>query len=254
MVLSRLAISRASAPRSALVTASDFDFAWITEDWDIPANVEQREMSYVRHDIVRRRVQTSRLLDLGCGTAYGLVHTFPGADPAAAVDVNWENMWSTRRHLPNGQFVQATVDAFPFREGSRNTVPCLEATSHFDDQVESFRQIGRVVRSSGRLLMTMPDPQRAGFIPSAGAHALLSATALSDMLRMCGFEPQILIAFQCDEHKSLGRDRGTRTRTHRNNQGDAGFTGGSRCAEDIGVRQLGTFGAFRPSRRPGLDP
>lgn len=182
-----------------------FDYATITEDWNTSANVEQREMSYLRHELVRREATTARLLDVACGTAYGFARISSESALAVGMDLAWENLETARAHLPNALLVQASADALPFREQSFDVVSCLEALYYFPHQRDCILDMGRVLRPGGRLVASMPNPLRPGFNASTGSTTYLTPRALAETLQACHFAPIILGAFRWDDDGPLGR-------------------------------------------------
>jgi SAM-dependent methyltransferase len=87
-----------------------------------------------------------RLLDVGCGRNH-LVSKYGGF--AVGVDVF---DWSA------GAMILRDTSQLPFLDRSFDTVTVLAALNHIPNRVDVLREVGRVLRDDGRLVMTMIPP------------------------------------------------------------------------------------------------
>jgi len=110
----------------------------------------------VLHEILRSALAPGggRALDAGCGTGFqaallaDLGYEIHGVDIAAAL------LAIARRRLPQMPTVQGTIEALPYPSESFHVVACCGSTLSFvDDAVQALREIGRVLRPGGVLLL-----------------------------------------------------------------------------------------------------
>jgi len=96
-----------------------------------------------------------RLLDVGCGTGRRLVGT--GAARAIGVDLSPEMLATGRLELGFGPEVQLQLgDARTLRlpDGAFDLVWCRLMVGHLDECRRLYRELGRVVRIGGRVIVT----------------------------------------------------------------------------------------------------
>lgn len=119
----------------------------------------------------RRRCETVlEFLDAGpgdhvldCGSGYGfylrLVPALTGAD-VTGVDVDADRVTYSRERLgddPRVHLVHASVEELPFPDGAFTHVICSEVLEHLPDDGAALRELHRVLRPGGRLIVTVPS-------------------------------------------------------------------------------------------------
>ena len=96
----------------------------------------------------------ARILDAGCGSGRNLVElarfgTAFGLEPS-------RRSAEVARGRGAGEVVEAGIEAMPFEDASFDLVTCLDVIEHIDDDVAALRQLRRVARGGGFLLVTVP--------------------------------------------------------------------------------------------------
>jgi SAM-dependent methyltransferase len=96
----------------------------------------------------------AELLDAGCGSGRNMVDLaafghVTGVDPA---DYSVERA----RERGVGTVVQAGLEALPLEDASFDVVTCLDVIEHLDDDVGALRELVRVTRPGGSLVVTVP--------------------------------------------------------------------------------------------------
>ena len=95
-----------------------------------------------------------RILDAGCGTGRNLVELAAVGD-AHGIDPSTDAIaFCRRRGL--GQVAEAGVEAMPFEPGAFDLVVATDVIEHIDDDVGALRELRRVARPGGTLLLTVP--------------------------------------------------------------------------------------------------
>lgn len=98
--------------------------------------------------------QTRRILDVGCGTGTMLTY-LASFGKAEGVDIDEEAIGYCRdRGLQNVRLGEAS--SLPFGDGSFDLVTALDVVEHLDDDVAAFREMKRVLRPGGQILVTVP--------------------------------------------------------------------------------------------------
>ena len=102
-----------------------------------------------------------RLLDIGGGTGRVSVELAPLVDQACLVDIS-AGMLRQARARPGLHPAQAASEYLPFASGTFERIIMVDAFHHLLDQPASLRELWRVLRPGGRLLVEEPDIRTAG--------------------------------------------------------------------------------------------
>jgi SAM-dependent methyltransferase len=99
----------------------------------------------------------ARILDAGCGSGRNMVELAPfGAITGLELA---DASVARARSRGVGEVVQGTLDAMPFEDDSFELAVCLDVIEHLDDDRRALRELRRVVRKGGTLLVTVPAYQ-----------------------------------------------------------------------------------------------
>ena len=95
-----------------------------------------------------------RILDLGCGTGRNLVELekFGGS---VGLDVESKAL-SYCRERGRDMLVQASAESLPFRSTSFDLVIALDLLEHLDDDIESARDVWRILQPGGQFILFVP--------------------------------------------------------------------------------------------------
>lgn len=95
-----------------------------------------------------------RILDIGCGTG-GNLKTLSSFGKAEGVDISREALDFCRaRGLENVR--EGAAETLPYAGDSFDLVTALDVVEHLDDDVAGLREMRRVLRPGGRLLLFVP--------------------------------------------------------------------------------------------------
>jgi ubiquinone/menaquinone biosynthesis C-methylase UbiE len=104
-----------------------------------------------------------RVLDLGCGWAYGTLWARALGCDVAGVDLGMDQLRWARRALPDGAslgLTNANAKALPFRDRSFDRAFSVEMMEHVfrPDREAVLAEIARVLKPGGRLALSTPNP------------------------------------------------------------------------------------------------
>lgn len=123
----------------------------------------QGELLEAEH-VVRYRWAASlaagrRVLDAGCGTAYGTsMLGRAGATEVVGVDIAVAVLDSARPGMPdNVRLEPGDLNDLPFPDGGFDLVVCFEAIEHFADPFSVLDELTRVLAPGGVLLVSSPN-------------------------------------------------------------------------------------------------
>src|SRR5437763_75765 len=113
--------------------------------------------SFVQHicDEIRKEGKgESRILDIGCGTG-GNLESLTKFGKAEGVDISREALDFCRaRGFENVK--EGAAETLPYASESFDLVTGLDVVEHLDDDVAGLREMRRVLRPGGRLLLFVP--------------------------------------------------------------------------------------------------
>lgn len=102
-----------------------------------------------------------RVLDIACGTGQWLGELARrGAEPSG-IDISALAVAQARRRMPASDIREGIAEQLPFADASFDLVTCMGSLEHFLDQPAALREMQRVARPGGRLLVLVPN---AGFL------------------------------------------------------------------------------------------
>lgn len=102
------------------------------------------------------------ILDVACGTGDWLcVARGQGLD-VAGVDISAKAIDICRHRMPQGRFSAGPAERLDFPDHTFDHVTCLGSLEHFLDQPGALREMVRVLKPGGRIVLLVPN---AGFLP-----------------------------------------------------------------------------------------
>ena len=122
-----------------------------------------------RYRWVAPLVRDKRVLDAGCGTAYGSA-ILAGANATEVVGVDHDAavLESVRPSMPGNVSLEAAdVRNLPHADGSFDVAVCFEVIEHVDDPEDVVAELRRVLRNDGLLVVSSPN---RGVYPSGNPH------------------------------------------------------------------------------------
>lgn len=198
----------------------------VTEGWNTSANLDQWKLACQRYSLAAALCQGKRIVEVGCGTGYGLAQVSRFTEAAVGVEIDERNLRSAREQWPAGVFVRADAKRLPLADASVDCVAALEMFYYLTDQGLFLRETRRILRPGGALLITLPNRRRAAFhaspysttypdsdelaqlLVAAGFHAVIYGTApTSDSRPLFEFLRRLLVGSGLMPHSIEGRAR-----------------------------------------------
>jgi 2-polyprenyl-3-methyl-5-hydroxy-6-metoxy-1,4-benzoquinol methylase len=119
----------------------------------IPKTKEECE-HYARY-VWASSVVSGDALDVACGTGYGS-RMLARRARISGVDRDEDAVSKARSRVP-GTFLAAEVPPIPFPDNAFDFVVCFETVEHIRDDSAFIRDVTRLLRPSGRLLISTPN-------------------------------------------------------------------------------------------------
>jgi SAM-dependent methyltransferase len=113
-----------------------------------------------RYSFAAQFVGDAAVLDLACGAGYGSAYLMKrGARSVIGGDVSPQAIALANRYYVSTGVEYRQIDAtdLPFRDAVFDVVVSLETIEHLDDQERFLREVVRVLRPSGTLVLSTPN-------------------------------------------------------------------------------------------------
>jgi SAM-dependent methyltransferase len=140
----------------------------MTDAWTYDLIAQEFDSIMNRYDLERRldvvfeqlladvNLKGSRLLDAGCGTGFFSVHAARRGASVISLDIG-KNLLRETRQKGIPAVVAADAARMPIREGSFDIVVSSECIEHTPSPRDTLRELIRVLRPGGWLVVTCPN-------------------------------------------------------------------------------------------------
>ncbi len=107
-----------------------------------------------------------------------------------ACDLAWSNLQAAARGR-SARLVRASAQALPFRSGVFDLVILLEAIYYLKEPVVMLREVRRVLREAGELVISTVNPGSRDFQPSPLSRRYFDSHELGELLATTGFAAEL---------------------------------------------------------------
>jgi SAM-dependent methyltransferase len=110
-----------------------------------------------RYAFARTFVESRRVLDVACGTGYGLALLHETRARVVGVDVALEAARAARAAHPEARVLAADGMKLPFADRSFEAVVSFETIEHLEDRGRFLAELARVLQDDGLLILSTPN-------------------------------------------------------------------------------------------------
>jgi ubiquinone/menaquinone biosynthesis C-methylase UbiE len=128
--------------------------------------------NYLREKVSFSRLDLSEgdtFLDIGCASGAQVMKAALICSSAKGIDIGRDfittaQAWAENQQLENVLFEMAPAEKIPFEADSFSKILIMEMMDHVDDPSEVLREVSRVSKAGGRLVMSVPNMNHDGTI------------------------------------------------------------------------------------------
>lgn len=129
---------------------------------------EANNVTYQRcqfaYEFAQTFIQGKKVLDVGCGNAYGTALMAKHASEILGLDYDNETVESnkaTYKDIKNLSFRQAAIPPIPFDDSSFDVITAFQFIEHIEKRNEFLKECLRVLKPGGSLLVTTPNAKKS---------------------------------------------------------------------------------------------
>ena len=114
---------------------------------------------WARYKFAEPLVYGKRVVDVGCGVAYGSVYLADSAQRVVGLDASWEALGAARENFGHSRLsvLQGDCGHLPFRDASVDIVVAFEVIEHLDDWQTLISEAARVLVPHGQFVVSTPN-------------------------------------------------------------------------------------------------
>jgi SAM-dependent methyltransferase len=97
------------------------------------------------------------LLEVGCGEGRGIEYLTPHISRYSAIDKIESAVLDLKKRYPTGNFISGNLPPLPYPDAAFDSVVSFQVIEHIQDDGKFLREIHRVLRPGGVVLVTTPN-------------------------------------------------------------------------------------------------
>lgn len=158
-----MAINKHKKQYDELYSNSDTkSWADINKDYIFTPYRVQRKMNFVKNNIYP--VNNMYILDAGCGFGEiiaDIYQNFKDYNPVFTdCDISTPMINSAKKRFENAEYILSAVEDIPFPDNTFDYVISVAVLAHVIDQKKAIREMVRVLKPCGKLIITTPNHDR----------------------------------------------------------------------------------------------
>ncbi len=186
-----------------MIQTATIDYASVTE---VPRRIGRDQFAVIvrRYALVGSNAEGRRVLEVGCGSGFGLGHLAARSRMLAAGDMTASNVIRvsrTYRGRPGIRPLRFDAHRLPFRSGSFDLVAAL-AMTYYLDMDRFLPEARRLLSADGTLIFCQPNPEAPGFYRSPYSTRYYAADELVPLLSRHGYDARLLGGFPAGAGKA----------------------------------------------------
>jgi ubiquinone/menaquinone biosynthesis C-methylase UbiE len=174
------------------------DFTNVTEQPGQKATKEQFSIMMTRYNLAANHCENNDVLEVACGSGTGLGYISKKAKSVVGGDIDSklvEIAKSNYEDNPKVKVLQLDALNLPFETNTFDVVLLYEAIYYLPNVEQFLKEVKRVLRQNGQLIISTVNCQWHGFNPSPFSTKYWSVQELNILLQAHNYTPSVLIGF-----------------------------------------------------------
>lgn len=174
------------------------DFTHVTEQPGQKATKEQLSIMITRYDLAAHHSEGKDVLEVACGSGTGLDYIAQKANKIIGGDIDTKLVEIAKNNYKdNNKVTVLHLDALnlPFETNAFDVVLLYEAIYYLPNVDQFLKEVKRVLRKNGKLIISTVNCQWHGFNPSPFSTKYWSVQEMSQLLQTYNYTPSVLIGF-----------------------------------------------------------
>lgn len=136
-----------------------YDEFWRSDETVAAYQEEARRVFFEEVLSVCQKYVDGKVVDIGCGSGFFLQLLAKHATHRGiyGIDFSSSSIVRCRREIPEGKFLLSDIYRLGCRDGVFDTIICMETLEHVERPDDALREIMRVCRDGGHVIITIPN-------------------------------------------------------------------------------------------------
>jgi len=181
------------------------DYSTITELPNTEVITDQLKRSFQRYMFARSRIQSGKLVEIGCGGGQGLNLLLDIANKIVGYDIDGENIKICKniyKNIEKIEFIAADVEKIKFEPNNIKTVLLFETIYYLNDHDRFFNNLNTALQSDGKVIICTANKNWHAFNPSPFSTKYFSTRELYELGKKHSFDVEMFSSFP-DKPKNI---------------------------------------------------
>lgn len=156
-------------------SGSDADFKW----GEVHADFYKDALRFIKPNAL--------VLDVGCGSGYGVEILTDAGHDVVGIDYSEEALKFARHRAPKARYIHRDIDKGLGAKADFDAVLLIESIEHVREDLAVLSEVFANMRPGGVLYMTTPESKGAGKVASPFHVREYTSSELKDIVGMAGF-------------------------------------------------------------------
>ncbi len=146
--------------KKVILNSKELFYDSISNVWASKINNSEtnKRIKVVFNDLLTKKdLKGKKFLEVGCGLGYFSNIAYKSGAKVTGIDIGPNLVKINKKLTPKCTFKVASASKLPFKDNSFDVVLSTEVIEHVDNQKDALKELARVVKKGGILVITTPN-------------------------------------------------------------------------------------------------